>query len=421
MLARARASRHILKHVISPPVRAVNAPPVSRTYFSTSVCFGRQKSAEYRAQSSQRSENEATRHQQPYETLQAHRNSGETLPASSHVVEPTVLPEDELGYDEEYTSLTTQLDHYAYSPTAHERPFRRNHQPLASLLPRPPSANHNSQRNFLAHSQRSALNPASAVFMGTRYEYVTLSSLRRLGIEVARVGGTGDKGVDLVGFWHLPQWIRPATPAADSGTRAEEVTDGSEAHQEKIKVLVQCKRISPTTRASKTIGPNVVRELEGAFRGAPPGWKGASGGDSVVGLLVSTRAATKGVVEGMRRSERALGWVLLEEMEEVQAEDLDAEASGPLTAGLEAEPASVEADDSEEQQQASETLQKPEYTMAKGRVRQILWNQKAKELGLEGLDVVKRYATKGEGDLGDEVVLMWKGKAVEGLRDDNEQ
>ncbi len=193
--------------------------------------------------------------------------------------------------------------------------------------------------------------------------------------------------------------------------RTDEV-DHSEKVREKIKVVIQCKRISPTARAARSIGPNVLRELEGAFRGAPVGWRAREG---VLGVLVSTRAATKGVIEGMRRSERALAWVLLDEIK-----DVESNAAGR------AEVESAEDDDGDYHVGRSEVEgdrgigngseeADAEYTVVNGRIKQILWNQKARELGLDGLDVVKRYSSDEVADLEDEVLLKWKGNAVEGL------
>ena len=314
-----------------------------------------------------------------------------------------------------YTSLDSKLDHY---PTAQSVPtYQISQEPLSSLLPPSPSANHSSQRTFLAHSRRTGLNPASTVFTGTRYEYLTLSSLRRLGIELAKVGGSGDKGVDLVGFWHLPQWShtsRQTTPA-----NAVEETQPKKI-DEKIKVVVQCKRISPTARAARSIGPSVVRELEGAFRGAPTGWRAREG---VLGMLVSTRAATKGVIEGMKRSERALAWVLLEEIEDARSEALESKetkAADEDASALQDQKRKAEGDEADDDSPEDGAASGTEYEMIKGRIKQILWNQKAREVGLEGLDVVKRYATNEAQDTGDDVVLMWKGKAVEGLPIDDE-
>ena len=52
-----------------------------------------------------------------------------------------------------------------------------------------------------------------------------------------------------------------------------------------------------------------------------------------------------------------------------------------------------------------------------GKVRQVLWNKAAAEVGLEGLDVTTRYdkAVEREREVGKECALMWQGKPVPGL------
>ena len=105
------------------------------------------------------------------------------------------------------------------------------------------------------------------------------------------------------------------------------------------------------------------------FVGAPSGWRG----QGVLGFLVSTREATKGVRDAMGRSRWAMGWVMLES--DPQSED------------------------------------------GRGKVRQVLWNKAASEVGLEGLSVTVKYdgADVQEGAVGKECVLMWQGKSVSGL------
>lgn len=168
------------------------------------------------------------------------------------------------------------------------------------------------------------------------YEYLAQATLRRYGFQLQRCGGRADQGVDLIGHWHIPESLGPP-----------------------LRVLVQCKR------SENGVGPSVVRELEGAFRGAPAGWRGSE----AVGVLVGRGKATRGVLEALRKSERGLVWVLMEELE------------GSL----------------------------------KGRVKQVLWNPKAAEIALEGVNVVPKYSTAvgGLGPVPDHVVLVWKGKEFE--------
>ncbi|OJJ47212.1 hypothetical protein ASPZODRAFT_64978 [Penicilliopsis zonata CBS 506.65] len=186
-------------------------------------------------------------------------------------------------------------------------PFTRRLFQLPAA-PSPPSLHHTDLASFLAYAERTALPTTSTTYIGTEYEYSVLQSLRRFAFTLHRVGGRDDAGIDLVGTWHIPR-LEPRTP---------------------IRVIVQCK-------AFKTkLGPNLVRELEGAFRGSPLGWRTRE----TVGVLVSPREATKGVRDAMARSTYPLLWMMM-------AQD--------------------------------------------GTLRQALWNRHVEELGLGGLGVEARY------------------------------
>ncbi|KAK7413719.1 Cell morphogenesis protein PAG1 [Neonectria punicea] len=124
-----------------------------------------------------------------------------------------------------------------------------------------------------------------------------------------------------------------------------------------MKVFVQCKA------GARSPSPMYVRELKGARADAPPGWRGA--GDAL-GLLVGEKPATRGVQEELRAT-AALGYVCCSR---------------------------------------------------EGEVKQLLWNQAAQEMGLEGVTVAVRYAGKegGDGDKADDLekqlVLMKGGKKL---------
>lgn len=192
----------------------------------------------------------------------------------------------------------------------------------ALTYPDAPSSQHADLSSFLAYAQRTGLNELSTIYVGTHYEYAAAKSLAKYGFFLKRVGGASDRGTDLVGTWTLP-----TTPSP-------------------LRVLVQCKA------GAQRVGPHHVRELEGAFVGAPPGWRG----HGVLGLLVSERSATKGVREALGRSRWPMGYVLCSK---------------------------------------------------EGVVGQMLWNRRAEEEGLDGLGVVARH---GEGEM--DVGLMWKGKLL---------
>lgn len=144
-----------------------------------------------------------------------------------------------------------------------------------------------------------------------------------------------------------------------------------------LRVLVQCKALKTK------VGPNMIRELEGAFVGAPVGWRVMDMRGGVFAVMVSTREATKGVREAMGRSKWPMVWVMLEIKQ--KRDDLDGIAQEEV-----------------------------------GRVRQVLWNKVAAEMGLEGLTVTVKYegAPNGtEQEMGKECVLMWSGKPVPGLEE----
>lgn len=172
--------------------------------------------------------------------------------------------------------------------------------------------------------------------MGTHYEYTVLQSLRRYALSLYRIGGRDDAGIDLVGTWHLP---------GREGSRA-------------LRVLVQCKALKTK------LGPNLVRELEGAFRAAPVGWRT---GESV-GMLVSPREATRGVRDALARSAFPLLWMLVER---------------------------------------------------DGTLRQALWNVQTQKLGLGLLGVETRYGGKenedADGAVSKEVALTWDGCDIPGM------
>lgn len=140
---------------------------------------------------------------------------------------------------------------------------------------------HHSLATFLDHARRTSLSRTSSLYIGTRYEYLCLSALSRLSFRaLARTGGRGDLGIDLLGQWALP------TLPYD------------------IPALVSCK-------ANKGgVGPDVVREVEGTVA--------RKGG---VGILVGRKEATKGVREAVRRSAVAVVWVMVEEVDGVKADE----------------------------------------------------------------------------------------------------
>lgn len=190
--------------------------------------------------------------------------------------------------------------------------------------PDPPTTNHSDLDSFIAYARRTGLDANSTVYVGTHYEYKVSSALAKYGFFLKRIGGSSDYGTDLVGTWTLP-WSSPSAP---------------------FRVLVQCKA------GTQRVGPQHIRELEGAFVGAPVGWRGTG----VLGLLASERAATRGVRDSLGRSKWPMVYMCCSK---------------------------------------------------EGIVSQMIWNQCAEELGLDGYGVSVR-----RGDDKDELVLMRNGAVI---------
>lgn len=197
--------------------------------------------------------------------------------------------------------------------------------PNKLVFPESQSLHHDDLPSFLEYASRIDMDTKSTTYVGTHYEYTVQSALERLGMTLKRIGGKSDCGVDILGTWSLPSTAQP------------------------LKVLVQCKNIA------RKIDPSQARELEGAFVGAPLGWRGSG----VLALLVSQRTATKGVRDALRRSRWPMGYVLCT----------------------------------------------PE-----GKIMQMLWNHRAGQEGLDGIEIGLKYA--GGNVEEKEVVLTWKGEAI---------
>ncbi|KHN94215.1 uncharacterized protein MAM_07952 [Metarhizium album ARSEF 1941] len=194
--------------------------------------------------------------------------------------------------------------------------------------PDPPTTNHSDLGTFRAYARRTGLDEKSTVYVGTHYEYKVSGALSRYGFFLKRIGGSSDHGTDLVGTWTLPS------------------SSSSSSRTAPFKVLVQCKA------GTQRVGPQHIRELEGAFVGAPVGWRGTG----VLGLLACERAATRGVRDSLGRSKWPMVYICCSK---------------------------------------------------EGVVSQMIWNQCVEELGLDGYGVSVR-----RGDDRDELVMMHNGAVV---------
>ncbi|OHE98785.1 hypothetical protein CORC01_05874 [Colletotrichum orchidophilum] len=169
------------------------------------------------------------------------------------------------------TNSSVLLTHLSTCLSLRQR--REKHPEL--LYPAAPSTNHHDIASFLAYANRTGLDVASTVYVGTHYEYTVSSTLAQYGIHAVRVGGVSDQGIDLLGTWKLP------------------------SQTDNMKVILQCKA------GAQRVGPSQVRELEGSFVGAPVGWRG----EGVIAFLVSEKPASKGVRESLGRSRWPMGFI----------------------------------------------------------------------------------------------------------------
>lgn len=115
----------------------------------------------------------------------------------------------------------------------------------------------------------------SAVERGTAFEERSKSLLKTLSISLRRVGGRGDNGIDLLGWWWLPQQAPMHTPIttvsggktssrhrhnsdALTGMQSDKsLTDTNGIRRSRIRVLVQCKA------EKRKLAPRYIRELGG--------------------------------------------------------------------------------------------------------------------------------------------------------------
>lgn len=198
---------------------------------------------------------------------------------------------------------------------------------------------HHDLQSFVDFTKKHGLSTLTSVYKGTHFEYTVAEALKTFGFDLHRTGKSNDLGIDLLGTWRLP------------------------GQKEDLKVFVQCKVTRPM--------PATVRELEGAYVGAPAGWQGGS----TIALLVSSKPATKGVVTAVQRSKSPIGVLQID---------------------------------------------------GDGVPKQFLWNAVAGESGLAGLGVTAKYkdgssVAQVKSTLpGESIALTWKGRPMHAVTSPDE-
>ena len=244
---------------------------------------------------------------------------------------------------------------------------------------------HSSLASFLVHARNTGLSSKSSLYTGTLYEYLCLETLSSpaYGFSLTRIGQRNDAGIDLIGEWKPPVSL--------SKTSIKTETDIVHDFPFPLRVLIQCKS------SRNKLSPNVVRELEGCVAGAPAGWKGSN----TLAILCAKKEASKGVRDAVRDAGMGVVWVLIEEGE---GGATLGESEGLSQGGGDAGGA-VENDGIMEEQRS---LDETKHTrIPVGRVRQMLWNQRAANVGLEAVKVGMKYVRKkAGGEMDREVQLL---------------
>ncbi|MCJ1457714.1 hypothetical protein MMC28_008083 [Mycoblastus sanguinarius] len=225
------------------------------------------------------------------------------------------------------------LQHVRFSPRQWLQPYSAPSNALPST-----SSQHNVS-TYLAHATPTFISRASTVQIGTAYEYLCAQTLPRIGFkDLTRTGGPSDKGIDLLGQWVLPS-LSPVTSLEDGNRMLS------------LPVIVQCKA------TSRKPGPEMVRELQGAVAGAPGLWRR----NNTIGVLCAKRKATMGVRDAVKRCGRGVVWVMIEDLDESD------DAAGLKEEGKES------------------------GGRRRGRVKQILWNERVGKMVGEGVGAGLRY------------------------------
>lgn len=148
---------------------------------------------------------------------------------------------------------------------------------------------------------RSVASSASTHALGVAFEIASLDFLRKapLSLELAHVGGAGDGGIDLRGWWIPPNFLR--TLMAPNGKATEKTATFERG---RYKVICQCKA------ESRKLGPRALRELEGTVI-AQDELQKETKATPTIAMLVSQSGFSAATVQRARSSSLPLSLVHL--------------------------------------------------------------------------------------------------------------
>ena len=232
--------------------------------------------------------------------------------------------------------------------------------------------------------------------------------MKRLGFRLVRTGGASDRGVDLVGWWKIPGPRNENVKeygATDTTSAPPPPPSSSIPTSRPIRVVIQCKALRKGPRPSdvreleSTVGSaagfafvglelgdddyNCTRRQEGKEDAIQPPNCHINNDDEgyndridnrdeegILGLLVSTGDATRGVREALGRSQWPMGFL------KVSTDFGRTETTTTTTTG---------------------TLPSLSSSASAAVVEQFIWNHAATEKWLTGLGVTIKYSD-GDGD-----------------------
>ncbi|KAI8969424.1 hypothetical protein BD414DRAFT_278584 [Trametes punicea] len=178
----------------------------------------------------------------------------------------------------------------------------------------------------------ASLAPASvtAVMKGLKFEQRSLCLLRdHLSMSLRRVGGKGDGGIDLQGWWWLPAECLGHVLSSSCNT-----LESGETSRRRLRVVAQCKA------EEKKIGPRYIRELEGTVLRhssgiAQTGSDIAVAGitrDALVGMFISISPFTKASL--LQAYSSPIPLALLHLPEQSDGHQSDGLSDSPLAEGM---------------------------------------------------------------------------------------
>ncbi|KAJ3123516.1 hypothetical protein HK098_001863 [Nowakowskiella sp. JEL0407] len=154
----------------------------------------------------------------------------------------------------------------------------------------------------------------STVKIGTEFELRTQACLSRYNFNLKRVGGAGDKGVDLSGFWKIPV-LRKHIGLASSCSVVRPLDEikrlNNVSEIASFPVLIQCKL------HSQTLGPVYFRELMGTLAAVHKYIPDSGDSESnlqltkTIGFLVSGTGFTAAALDEFRPAKLPMGAISL--------------------------------------------------------------------------------------------------------------